>query len=1212
MGSIEKGNPLTFDYATLRQEGLHQLERLAGSEWTDFNEHDPGITILEQYCYALTELIYRCDFPLPDLLSRDGKDPYASLFNSAQILTSHPVTLTDLRKLAIDVRGVKNAWIEKVGEPSPVIFHNSKGSLPLDHQKNLIQLQDSVGSEPVKLKGLYRVLIETASALGIGSAEVIRNVAARLHAHRPLGMDFESVEVLDTQKIQVQASIEVGSEANPEDIMVAILGKIAAQISPNIPFYTLAQRLAAGRRIEEIFDGPMLTQGFIDTDELTRMERKIGLRVSDFIGAIMDVAGVLMVKHLALSDDGGVTWEDWWLNLIGGKTPIFDIENSALKLEKQQIEVNVDYISTKARYWQAQTSLAYRLATPDELNITPPAGRDRRVERYYSAQYQFPAVYGLGEVGLSPQANKQRQGQRKQLQAYLLFFDQLLANQFAQLAHIRDLLGFDADNAPTYFAADIDDPTLGVDAIWRQQEAKTRRVRLSQIVENPATAVDDAAPQINWGRKNRFLDHLLARFAEQFTDYTRFRQDLAATPTQLQGDLARDKQTWLHHYPQLSASRGTGFNALLLSSSGLEQRLRLKLGLPPDTFYLIEHILLRPLDADRGQLKMPLLADTRCVDPYSLQISLVFLGEEVGSFRRFVEQTVREEAPAHLLVYLRWLNKEDSTAFTAAYQTWLESQRTLREGSDQKALRLPLGSEASIRLGFRLRDARDRLIDLLAIGHTYPLADLPVSSTPTVAWGQSGRVVLISSQPGVFYQLLGKDDSQLEPPVETYGDGSDRVLLTPKITKDIGFKLKASKPHSQLAVMLFQAIDIKVGLDTHLQATILNADLLNPTAGNPGPTDPRIVHYGAAPHIEIQDSQAGVDYRLVRIQADSAGADYEIKDSKTQSSIALKVISSAAVRGDSHAIKVQALPALEDTDIYILAIKQFDPNDQQQTQHALLDIMLPLKVRANPALSVAVVPPLLDYRAGTTVVVKGSQASARYQILARPIRDSEFVRDGQNPSALPIDGMVALQVKNPLHPMPDVAVLGEVQVGNGADLALPIDGLKADTLIVVEAVKLHKTQDGKPDIQSSLQLKQAVAVLVRPGAEPDFPLGLKIKGNGVPAGSGLQQGVTYTVLNGQSGVFYHFRRVGSSDDLGLPVYFHKADKGISGNDTGDPEGLQIEVDFSITHSLPNAPPEWDCPADVDAAAKLSIRAVKAQTGLEVIFERTISALLTTT
>jgi hypothetical protein len=40
------------DFASLRQEALALIPRLAGENWTDHNSHDPGITILEQVCYA--------------------------------------------------------------------------------------------------------------------------------------------------------------------------------------------------------------------------------------------------------------------------------------------------------------------------------------------------------------------------------------------------------------------------------------------------------------------------------------------------------------------------------------------------------------------------------------------------------------------------------------------------------------------------------------------------------------------------------------------------------------------------------------------------------------------------------------------------------------------------------------------------------------------------------------------------------------------------------------------------------------------------------------------------------------------------------------------------------------------------------------------------------------------------------------------------------
>jgi len=110
-----------LDYAFLRREGIRYLESLIGHAWSDFNAHDPGITILEQLCYAITDLAYRASYEVPDLLASGGEDPYRSLPRASAILPSDPVTLLDLRKLVIDVDGVHNAWIEQVTESARVL-----------------------------------------------------------------------------------------------------------------------------------------------------------------------------------------------------------------------------------------------------------------------------------------------------------------------------------------------------------------------------------------------------------------------------------------------------------------------------------------------------------------------------------------------------------------------------------------------------------------------------------------------------------------------------------------------------------------------------------------------------------------------------------------------------------------------------------------------------------------------------------------------------------------------------------------------------------------------------------------------------------------------------------------------------------------------------------------------------------------------------------
>ena len=112
-------DPKTLDFNHLRQEGIQHIERLAGKLWTDYNTHDPGITILEYLCFSLQDLNYRTTLPVEDIThDTDHKLP-----GPHEALHGSPVTINDLRKLVLDIEWVKDAWIipvPKLAEAFPV------------------------------------------------------------------------------------------------------------------------------------------------------------------------------------------------------------------------------------------------------------------------------------------------------------------------------------------------------------------------------------------------------------------------------------------------------------------------------------------------------------------------------------------------------------------------------------------------------------------------------------------------------------------------------------------------------------------------------------------------------------------------------------------------------------------------------------------------------------------------------------------------------------------------------------------------------------------------------------------------------------------------------------------------------------------------------------------------------------------------------------
>ncbi|MFK7787148.1 MAG: hypothetical protein AB8B56_18650, partial [Crocinitomicaceae bacterium] len=63
---VPQNSALSYDF--LRKEGIKLMQQMAGTTWTDHNIHDPGITMLEQVCYAITDLAYRMDYDIEELL----------------------------------------------------------------------------------------------------------------------------------------------------------------------------------------------------------------------------------------------------------------------------------------------------------------------------------------------------------------------------------------------------------------------------------------------------------------------------------------------------------------------------------------------------------------------------------------------------------------------------------------------------------------------------------------------------------------------------------------------------------------------------------------------------------------------------------------------------------------------------------------------------------------------------------------------------------------------------------------------------------------------------------------------------------------------------------------------------------------------------------------------------------------------------------------
>lgn len=502
------------------------------------------------------------------------------------------------------------------------------------------------------------------------------------------------------------------------------------------------------------------------------------------------------------------------------------------------------------------------------------------------------------------------------------------------------------------------------------------------------------------------------------------------------------------------------------------------------------------------------------------------------------------------------------------------------------------------------------MIDLLGLGRTFPLRDLPVRDEQlTVAFNTTAKIPIEFSQKDVLYQLSDQGtlvertpsgDEGLGIPIEMMGNGGTIYLETYKIQDDITFDILARRVTTSKEAYLLETATVKVGLDTSLSAWIKSAPHLDanldPTTDETTDTEPRIIHYGQAVDVVLHESQEGVDYKLV----------YFRQSGRRQIEVELSVEDKL---GNLNDILLRSHPISEDLDIQIRATKTFDPSDNRPTQTTLLDVVLPLKVRANTGLAVSVQPaPVIDYSQAGAVVIAGTQRTASYALLVRAIPDRDFIHtDDPNHEGFRVQvaGEADVLVIPPAvlaggEIPPGYEAIGSFRPGTGGDLILAFPSLTRDSLVVVQASKQHQATTVIP---STVQLQQPAVALVRPNPAPSLKVKVRLGQANIDN--------SIEVFDGQPGVFYHFRTAPDGVDIGRPAYFHQRDDADEGLNKGLDQ-LNVLVDFVVSRSriagddgvnpAVTAPePPLIGTSQPLADAVLYVRAVKAQTrvGIEL-------------
>jgi hypothetical protein len=669
-----------MDYGLLRGQVLARIQDLCGGIWTDYNEHDPGVTLLEILCYAVTDLGYRMSFPMADLLAgEDGTlDTGAqALYIPPRIFPTSPVTADDYRRLLIDrFPSVVNAWLAPFPDP--------KGVLGL-YQVSVLSKAGEEGPKP-------------------------EDVTAFLETVRNLGEGFAGASVSAPVEITVDASLQIDPRSNPAQLLAAIGSAVQQGLMPAIRFQSLQEARQAGKTTDELFEGPLLLHGFLDPAGLWPPVAASAVQAT-VAYALSRVPGVRSVGACTVhvpehAPDGGFTLCPRNQAKTDGTTSNHILFSANLK------DATVE---TANLFASAEDAQASRKGTsePDPVRSWEaselPAGTWRAPESYQSIQHQFPSCYGLEKDGLSAQAPALRRAQAAQLRAFLMAFEQLLANFLAQTARIGRLFSV-REESRTYFAQPLyhvpgfSSVVSGFDADGLQDVPDALSRAWKQFQENPSNPYWQGVqalletPEVFAHRRNRFLDHLLARFAE--------RPGGASWHT---FETSENKRLYLEHYPEISASRAAGLDrgAGPEAVSTLERKINLLLAagprrpgqpytLPhadPETpgyvpypgkaYFLVEHLLLYPSQAAPPAREAEAAASAG-IDAsfFSLRISHILTNWTFfpdGSdpvwqeFRSYAQSLITASAPAHVRNDFYWIPAQEMDGFAKLYEAWAKA-----------------------------------------------------------------------------------------------------------------------------------------------------------------------------------------------------------------------------------------------------------------------------------------------------------------------------------------------------------------------------------------------------------------------------------------------------------------------------------------------------------------------------------------------------------
>lgn len=541
-------DPDGLDFDGLRRKGIDLLQALSGKTWTDYNLHDPGVTLLELLCYGLTDLVYRTDFDVADFLTGAAGTidfDLQALFPPQEIFPNQPVTEIDFCKLIYDrIPEVDDVWID-------------------------------AGTTQGRPNGLFSVFVKPRESLfharDVSDEDLRLSVLALLSRHRNLGCDVDQVRIVASEPYMLAGEIEIDDSRPAAEIYADLYFQCAKMISSGGRIVRFEEARARGMRWEDMLEGPLTAHGYIDDRHFAVPNYEID--AIKLIALARHVPGVKQVKRLKLINRAGEEIE-WirlaqseavcpvlafpgdpaaaqMLRLVHGKAPgqlAAGARDDDPKMHGRHALQFHEQVRLYIKKFEFEHD-AFRTGDGKLVRLLDlPHGQYRPLDAYGSVGEHAPAIYGINHYGVPKSEPADVQARALQLKAYLYPFEQMMANYLASLQGIKRLYSIDSTLDKTYFANFLGEREIPkLPALYRDDIGKAD---IDAVLREQDQFAD---------RRNRVLDSLLAMYGEVFPDDALRRYDLYHADA-FELHLIECKIGLLRHLCILSAGRGNAMD----------------------------------------------------------------------------------------------------------------------------------------------------------------------------------------------------------------------------------------------------------------------------------------------------------------------------------------------------------------------------------------------------------------------------------------------------------------------------------------------------------------------------------------------------------------------------------------------------------------------------------------------------------------------------